>query len=289
MEAVKTRLRQEDWFKFGVVAAATLALYAPVLVKLGQDWWQNPNYSQGFLIPPLAAYLVWEKRQTLAETPARPSSWGLLLAACAAGLLFLGSLGAELFLTRISLVLMLAALVVFLGGWQWLRRVSFPLAVLLLMIPIPEIIFNELALPMQLAATRMAGSFLGSVGIPVFLEGNLIELPHNVTLEVAEACSGIRSLMALVALGVIYAHFADSRRAVRWILIAATFPIAVIANGLRIAGTGILTYWIGQDAAEGYFHIFSGWLVFISAFLLLVALHKLISLVWRRPRKVAAQ
>jgi exosortase len=260
-----------------------------VLAKLGRDWWQNPNYSQGFLIPPLAAYLIWEKRHALAKTPARPSNWGLGLAIGAAGVLFLGSLGAEIFLTRVSLVFMLASLVVFLLGWQWLRALAFPLAVLLLMIPIPEIIFNELAFPLQLAATHFAGGLLGGVGIPVYLEGNLIELPHNVTLEVVEACSGIRSLMALIALGVTYAHFFNARRVVRWTLIVATFPIAIIANGIRIAGTGVLTYWIGQEAAEGYFHIFSGWVVFISAFVILVTLHKVVSLLWRDSAPGVAQ
>ena len=289
MEATKTRLFQEDWFKLGLVTAATLALYAPVLAKLTRDWWHDPNYTYGFLIPPLAAYLIWENRRMLAGTPSQPSNWGLAFAAGAAALLFLGSLGAELFLTRISLVFMLASLVVFLFGWQWLKRLAFPLAVLLMMIPIPEILFNELSFPLQLAATRLAGGFLGGVGIPVFLEGNLIELPNNVTLEIAEACSGIRSLMALVALGVTYAHFFDNRRAVRWILIAATFPIAVIANGVRITGTGVLTYLVSQKAAEGYFHLFSGWVVFVSAFLLLVVLHKLVSLCWRIFQKRAAQ
>jgi exosortase len=282
LEAINTRLNQ-DWLKLGAVAAAMLLLYAPVLVKLASDWWHDPNYSQGFLIPPLAAYIVWDNRGALAETPVKPSNWGFVLALGAAGVLFLGSLGAELFLTRISLVMMLAALVVFLFGWRWLRRLVFPLVVLLLMIPIPEIVFNEISMPLQLAATRLAGGFLSVVGVPAFLEGNLIQLPNNITLEIAEACSGIRSLMALLALGVTYGYFFDRRPAVRWILAAATFPIAVIANGVRIAGTGILTYDVSQEAGEGYFHMFSGWVVFGSAFLLLVIVHRIISLFWPRP------
>jgi exosortase len=289
LQATQTGLCQEDCFKLGIVTVATLALYAPVLAKLARDWWHNPNYAHGFLIPLLAAYLVWENRRSLAETPSRPSNWGLAFAIGAAALLFLGSLGAELFLTRISMVIMLAALVIFLFGWQWLRRLAFPLAVLLLMIPIPEILFNEMAFPLQLAATHLAGGFLGSVGVPVLLEGNLILLPNNMTLEVAEACSGIRSLMALFALGVTYAYFLETRPAVRYILIAATIPIAVIANGLRVAGTGVLTYMVSEEAGEGYLHLFSGWVVFVSAFLLLVALHKLISLCWRGFGHGAAQ
>src|SRR5271155_2678698 len=289
MQTIETELRQGDWSKLGVVAAATLCLYAPVLTKLARDWWHDPNYTYGFLIPLLAAYLIWEKRRLLGATPARPSNWGLLFAFIAAALLFLGSLGAELFLTRVSLVFMLASLVVFLFGWRWLKQLAFPLAVLLLMIPMPEILFNQVSFPLQLAATRLAGSFLTSVGVPVLLEGNLIQLPNNMTLEIAVACSGIRSLMALFTAGVAYAYFLDNRQAVRWILIAATIPIAVIANGVRIAGTGVLTYLVSEKAAEGYFHLFSGWVVFVSAFLLLVVVHKTLSLCWRGFERRPAQ
>jgi exosortase len=289
LEATRTRLCQEDCLKLGIVAAATLALYAPVLAKLARDWWHDPNYAHGFLIPPLAAYLIWENRRILAETPSRPSNWGLPFAIGAAALLFLGSLGSELFLTRVSIVFMLASLVVFFFGWQWLRRLAFPFAMLLLMIPIPEILFNEVSFPLQLAATRLAGGFLQDVGVPVYLEGNLILLPNNLTLEIAVACSGVRSLMALFTAGVAYAYFLDNRPAVRWILVAATIPIAVIANGVRIAGTGVLTYVVSEKAAEDYFHAFSGWMVFMCAFLLLVSLHKLISLCWSGFHRGEAQ
>ncbi len=287
MEATNTRLSREDWAKVGVVTGAMVALYAPVMVKLARDWGRDPNYSYGFLIPPLAAYLIWINRQRLVDTPLRPSWWGAVFAIGAAALLFLGSLGAELFLTRISMVGMVLALVIFLCGWKWLWHLAFPLSVLLLMIPPPEIIFNEVSFPMQLAATKMAGGFLGAVGIPVLLEGNLIQLPNNVTLEVAVACSGIRSLMALFAAGVAYAYFLDNRQGMRWILVAATIPIAVIANGVRIAGTGVLSYLVSEKAAEGYFHAFSGWVIFVSGFLMIVALHSAISLVWRGFHRVA--
>lgn len=270
------------------MAGAVVALYAPVMWKLVLDWGHDPNYSYGYLIPPLAAYLIWVNRERLIATPVRPSYWGVVFAIGAAGLLFLGSLGAELFLTRISMLGMVAALVIFLFGWRWLWHLAFPLSVLLLMIPPPEIIFNEVAFPMQLAATRMAGGFLGGVGIPVLLEGNLIQLPNNVTLEVAVACSGIRSLMALFSAGVAYAYFLDNRQGIRWILVAATIPIAVIANGVRIAGTGVLSYLVSEKAAEGYFHAFSGWVIFVSGFLMIVALHKAISVCWRGFHRVAA-
>jgi exosortase len=280
---------RDFWLKIGVLGISTSALYASVLGKLFRDWWHDPNFSYGFLIPPLAAYLTWERRGRLANTSVRPSNWGLVFALVAAGLLFLGSLGAELFLTRVSLVCMLASLVVFLWGWEWLRLLAFPLGVMMLMIPPPEILFNQVSFPLQLAATRVAGGFLSSLGIPVLLEGNMIQLPNNMTLEIAVACSGVRSLMALFAAGVAYAHFLDGRRVVRWILVLSTIPIAVIANGVRIAGTGVLTYLVSEKAAEGYFHLFSGWVVFVTAFLLLVAFHGVISLCWRGFQWRAAQ
>ncbi len=271
----------EDRLRLWLVATAVLVLYAPVLAQLAREWWHDPNFSHGFLISPLAGFLVWQRRKQLLATVVRPSNWGFVFACGAVAVLFAGSLGAELFLTRISLVGMLASMVVFFFGWRWLRLLLFPLAVLLLMIPIPQIIFNQVAFPLQLAASRFAGGGLSSVGVPVLREGNLILLPNNVTLEVAEACSGIRSLMALLALGVTYGHFFETRQAVRWILVAGTVPIAVVANGLRITGTGLLTYFFGEQAAEGFFHLFSGWVVFLFAFALLVILHKLLGLSWR--------
>ncbi len=284
MESSKERVSR-DWPKLGLVAAAVVALYVPVLRKLVHDWWHNPNFSHGFLIPPLSAFLTWERREKLAAVALRPSNWGLLGAIGAVGLLFIGSLGAELFLTRLSLVTLLAGLVVFFLGWQQLRLLIFPLVVLLLMIPLPQVIFNQVAFPLQLAASKLAGSCLGSAGIPVLREGNLIVLPNNVTLEVVEACSGIRSLMALLALGVAYGHFFERSITIRWILVAGTAPIAIVANGLRIAGTGVLTYFLGEETAEGFFHLFSGWVVFLCAFLLLVALHKLVGVSGRMFRR----
>lgn len=271
-------IRQPLWQQAGLLAVAALLLYFPVMTKLVHDWWGDPNFSHGFLIPPLAGYLIWQRKEKLVATPARPSNWGLLIAVAAAALLFLGSLGAELFLTRVSLVLMLAALLVFFAGWKGLSLLAVPLAVLLLMIPVPQVVFNQVAFPLQLTASRFASGCLSSLGVPVLREGNLILLPNNVTLEVVEACSGIRSLMSLLSLGVAYSYFFESSLAVRWILIGATIPIAVMANGLRITGTGVLTYLVGGQAAEGFFHVFSGWMVFVCAFLILVVVHRIISL-----------
>ncbi len=281
MSAPEAQFTHIPWLKMGPVAAAALLLYSPMLVKLVSDWYHNSDNSHGFFIPPLAAYVAWRKGREPGSPEGRPSNGGMLIALVAVALLFVGSLGAELFLTRFSLVVMLSALVVFFYGWRWLRQMAFPLAMLLLMIPIPRIIFNQVLFDLQLTATRLASSCLSSVGVPVLREGNMIFLANNVTLEVAEACSGIRSVMALLALAVTYGYFLERRSSIRWILLLATVPIAVLANGLRIAGTGLLTFSIGEEAAEGFFHTFSGWLVFVYAVLVLFLLHRLLLLAMR--------
>jgi exosortase len=150
------------------------------------------------------------------------------------------------------------------------------------MVPIPAIIFNKLAFPLQLLASRVGESMLGLLQVPVLREGNLIVLART-TLEVAEACSGIRSLISLLTLGIIYGYLTDPRPFVRWIIAISTIPIAVAANGTRVAGTGVAAHYLGEDAAQGFFHTFSGWLMFGVAFVLLFLLTNLV-LRLARPR-----
>ena len=158
--------------------------------------------------------------------------------------------------------------IVFLFGWQYLRILAFPLAFPLLMVPIPAILFNQIAFPLQLLASRFGAGALQACSVPVLREGNVIVLA-NTTLEVAEACSGIRSLISLLTLGIVYGYFSDPRTWVRVLIALTTVPIAIVANGLRVAGTGIAAHYYGPAAAQGFFHTFSGWLVFVFAFALL--------------------
>lgn len=259
---------------WAAIAAATLSfvvLYRDVLVKLVHDWATDDNYSHGFLIIPIAIYFAWERRERLRDAALRPSMLGLVVVIGSLATLVAGILGAELFLTRVSIVGVVTGLVLFVFGWQHLRILTLPLAFLLLMIPIPAIIFNQIAFPLQLLASRFGETTLEAFSIPVLREGNVIVLP-NTTLEVAEACSGIRSLVSLLTLGIVYGYFADKRTWVRIVAAAATVPIAIIANGLRVAGTGVAAHYYGPEAAHGFFHTFSGWLVFAVAFGALLAL-----------------
>jgi exosortase len=271
-----------------LLLASFAFLYRHVIVKLVHDWATDENYSHGFLIVPIALYFVWERRGRLCAAVARPSGLGLLAVVLSVGVLAAGVLGSELFLTRVSMLGVLGGAVLFLYGWQHLAVLAFPLAFLLLMIPIPAIIFNQLAFPLQILASRFGESVLVLFQVPVLREGNVITLA-NTTLEVAEACSGIRSLISLLALAIVYGYFLDSRVWVRLALVLAAIPVAIVANGVRVAGTGMAAHYMGPAAAEGFFHTFSGWLVFVVAFLLLFAVHRVMAWILPDPKVVTPE
>jgi len=258
-----------------------LFLYRNVIAKLAHDWSIDENYSHGFLVFPIAAYFVWERRDKLFAAAWQPSVLGLVITIGSAALLVAGVVGAEVFTTEVSLLGAIAGSVLFVLGWSHLRVLLFPIAFLLLMIPLPAIIFNQITFPLQLLASRFGETVLMMAQIPVLREGNVIHLA-NTSLEVAEACSGIRSLISLLTLGIVYGYFSDSRSWIRSVLAIVTIPIAIVTNGLRVAGTGIAAHFYGPEVAEGFLHTFSGWLVFVSAFVILFALHRL--LMWRFPK-----
>jgi exosortase len=188
-------------------------------------------------------------------------------------MLLIGTFGAELFLSRVSLILLMGGAVVFFVGWAMLRAVLFPLCFLVLMVPIPAIVFSQITLPLQILASKLAAGTLPICGVPVLREGNIINLPA-MPLEVAQACSGIRSLMSLMTLAIMYGYLVEPRIWVRVALAVASVPIAVAANGLRIVGTGLIVQYWDPEKAEGFFHLFSGWLVFVFSLLMLFALHR---------------
>jgi exosortase len=259
-----------------LVCAGVVWLYSDVLSSLVRQWASDDDYSHGFFVLPLALYFCWERRDRLQRAPLRPSIFGLMLVAASLMVLLAGVLGAELFLTRISLIGVLGGAVLFIWGRDHFRTVLFPLAFLLLMIPLPAIVFNQLAFPLQLLASRLGETVIAAAGIPVLREGNVLHLAST-SLEVAEACSGIRSLVSLLMLGVVLGYFTEERKTGRVILALATVPIAIVANAARVAGTGLASHWMGPAAAEGFFHGFSGWLVFLVALAGLVATQQVIA------------
>jgi exosortase len=292
------------------IAAALGFVYFGVLRKLGYDWWTDENYSHGLLIPLIIGYILWTERERLGRVPERPSLiWGGLMVVFAILSLWVGTAGAELYVQRMSLVLMLAGIAVYFWGWRLLRLLMVPLGLLILAIPIPSILFNKIAFPLQLFASRCAVWAMRLFDIPVLRQGNVIELmPRGARetkkLEVVEACSGIRSLMTLVTLAVVFAYFTRPRsndgggdgtggivgriksygfwRSV--ILVASAVPIAILTNALRVSGTGVLAHYYGTEVADGFFHSFSGWVVYIVAFLLLFAVGWLLDRLGRRGK-----
>jgi exosortase len=201
-------------------------------------------------------------------------------------MLLVGTFGAELFLSRVSLIVLMSGMVIFFLGCAMFRAVLFPLCFLILMIPIPAIVFSQITLPLQMLASKVAAGALPVCGVPVLREGNIINLPA-MPLEVAQACSGIRSLMSLTTIAIIYGYLIERVTWVRVGLALASVPIAVAANGLRIVGTGLIVQYWDPDKAEGFFHIFSGWLVFVFSLLMLLALHRAFLFLSSRSERAA--
>ena len=270
-----------------VIAGLVSGLYGPVLIRMIVQWWQDPDYSHGFVVPLFVGYVLYQRRHQLRQIPLEPSNLGLPVMVGAIGLLLAGSLGAELFVARFSLLFLLAGMLLFFAGWTMLRTLAFPLGFLALMIPLPAIIYNQVTFPLQLLASRFSSSGLELVGVPVLREGNVLVLP-NYSLEVVEACSGIRSLMSLIALAVAYGYFVEKRHWVRLTLVVLMVPIAVASNAMRVMGAGMLTYWFGPHAAEGFFHLFQGWLIFVSAVACMLLVHWLLSHLIPLRRKAIA-
>ena len=219
--------------------------------------------------------------------PRSPSLWGLPVILLALLLLLLGVFGAELFLSRSSLLVLIAGLILFFLGTRLFRTLLFPLLFLVLMIPIPVIIFSQITFPLQIFASKIAAWSLPVLGVPVLREGNVINLPA-MPLEVAEACSGIRSLLSLVTLAIMYGYLLEKRIGLRVALAAASVPIAVAANGFRIVGTGLLVQYWDPEKAEGFFHAFSGWLIFVVSLVMLFLFHQLLRMFLRRRREEPA-
>lgn len=269
-----------------ILVGLILLLYASVIKDLVLQWWTDADYGHGFFVPLFSSYILWHERERWTKTEIKPSNFGFVVMLGAVGLLLLGSLGAELFTSRFSLLVLLAGMILFLAGWKMLRAVSFPLGYLMWMIPIPVIIYNQITFPLQLVASRLATAWLELAQVPVLRDGNILVM-SNYSLEVVEACSGIRSLMTLMALAVAYGYLVSPRRWVRYVLAAFMVPIAIVTNAIRIMGAGILARRFGPTAAEGFLHEFSGWAIFLVALVLMFGSHWILRRIGERRRKAA--
>jgi exosortase len=267
-----------NWLPFATIAILLIILYYRVAIKLVYDWYTIPDYSHGFLVPFFAAFLIWDRRKVLKATPIKQSWSGLVLVVFGIMVLILGVYGVELFTARISFIILTTGLIATLLGWPMVRELRFPLLVLVLAIPFPAILFNRITFPLQLLASRIASDVLPVLGVPTLHEGNVIELPV-MKLEVAEACSGIRSLMSLFTLAVFYGYFLERSTKRRVILALASIPIAVTANVARIVGTGLCVQYWDPEKALGFFHEFSGWVMFVVSLACLYLVHRAMRLI----------
>lgn len=280
-----------SWFQWRVIVPIFLVilvgLYWRTLPDLVRQWWDDANYSHGFLVPLFSGFLIWQRRRELAALAPQGSWLGLGVLVVGVGALILGDVGAENFLTRSSLIVILAGLILFHFGREFLRVLLFPLAFLFFMVPLPAILFYAITFPLQSLAAQNAVWTLDLLGIPVLRDGNVIHL-SQITLGVTEACSGIRSLISLLALAVAWAYLTLPGAWSMVALAAAAVPITIVANAGRVVATGLIGQWFGVQYASGFFHTFSGWLIFLFAFVGLLGVHGVIQLVKRiRPRRGA--
>lgn len=250
--------------KIAVVAALISILFGAVLVDMAHDWWTEPALSQGMLLPPLALYIAWIYRQRTLTCPATPDNRGLLLTASACFLFLLGKLASEFFLMRFSFVVLLAGLIWTFWGIRRLRTLVFPVLLLATMVPLPALLYNSLAAPLQLLASDLATGIAQSFGVSAFRDGNVIQLAGT-SLGVAEACSGLNSLSALIVGSVLLGFLMCSRSLSRITLFVLAVPLAVAVNIVRVTGTALIADY-NQEFAEGFYHSFSGWLIFVAGF-----------------------
>jgi exosortase len=266
-----------SWQHIAWFGGLLILCYAPILYRMGWQWATDENMGHGFIVPIIAGFVVWQRREALLATPRIPNLWGLFLVVFAALLSVAATLGAELFTARISFVIGLFGVVLYLGGTRWIKILLFPFFLLLFMIPIPAIVYSQLTLRLQLLASELGEALITMMGIPVLREGNTLVLPSQ-TLDIAEACSGIRSLLSLLFMAAIYAYFFDKKVWMRWALLAATIPIAIGANGVRVGVTGLLSE-INTKLATGAYHEAEGYIVFVVALAALLATHWTINFV----------
>jgi len=274
------------------VAAALAWTYGPVLAGLTTQWRADENYSHGFVVAPVALLIAWQRRHRLRAAASQPTPVGAALIILSLLVYLAGRFGAELFLTRVSLIGVLAGAIAFMWGRGHLRILAFPLVFLLFMIPLPAIVFNRLTLPLQLVASSAGESLIRAFGVPVLRDGNVLQLPTR-ALEVVEACSGIRSIVALTMMAVMIGYFTGRPRLDRVLIALAALPIAIVTNAVRVAGTGLASEWVSPAAAEGFLHTFSGVALFVVALAALSGVQRLVAWLTTRsslaPAAVAGQ
>ena len=266
------------WIQLAFFTAALLALYAQTVYQMVHEWFTVEEMGHGIFVPFVAAYIAWQQRDDILAQPVKPSWWGVPFLLWGFLQLLLGHLGADFFVARTALFSSVIGLILLCCGFAVLRSVLFPLAICLFMIRLPLFIYSQITFPLQIFASTVAEKALQVLGIPVLRDGNVLELASQ-RLSVVEACSGIRSLISLAFLSLIYAYFFDRKAWMRWALVISAVPIAILANAVRVTLTGIVSE-VKKEFAEGAYHTFEGWVIFMVALVILVITHQLINKIY---------
>ncbi len=258
------------------LVVAFLVLYYPILQGLRLDWRTNPDYSHGYFIPFVCLFMLYYSYRQWRQLKPAPCNTGGVVLLLGLGMLVIGKIGSEFFLQRLSIIVVLAGICLFLLGWTYLRSFAFPLGYLFFMIPLPAIIWNKIAFPLQLFGSSLTENVVRMMGIPVFREGNVLHLVET-RLEVVAACSGLRSLMTMFALAALLVFISILPPWKKWVLFFSAAPVAILANIVRLSGTALLASKYGAEVAHGFLHDFSGLVVFALGFSLLLAINRLLA------------
>jgi exosortase len=271
----RRRIELRIWLAMGAITALVIAIYAGAFGALARDWWtDNQGASYGMLIPPLALYIAWIGRERTFSMPARPDARGLAVIFLSCLMFLVGKLGAEYFITRLSLVLLLGGLALTFWGWARSRTLGFPLLLLLTMIPLPMLVYARITLPLQLFSSEASTAIVQFLGGSIYRDGNVLYLPHT-TLGVAEACSGLHSLESLIVAALLLGFTMCTRMTSRVLLVLLAAPMAIAVNVARVTGTVFLAD-INTEYAEGFYHAFAGWFVFLIGFACTFVLAKIL-------------
>lgn len=277
------------WAKVAWVLGLLVLAYLPILIRMANQWATDDDMGHGIFVPAVAGYIAWTRRQELQEIVPQPSTWGLVIMAFSAIQMVIGILGAELFLQRSAFVGSVWGAVLYLGGWPYIRGLALPLLMLPMMVPLPAILYNRITFPLQLFASAVAENVLFLLNIPVLRDGNVIELAEQ-KLSVVEACSGIRSLLSLTFLSLVYGYFAEKSLGIRWAIFLASIPIAVAANAFRVSITGVISEY-NPELAKGFMHTLEGSVSFGFAFALMILFHFLVKRIvaFRNSKRISAE
>lgn len=275
-------VRSVPWVVIAWFGILLVVVYFPVLRHLVGVWSSDDDMGHGFFVPLVAGYMVWQRRGRLMAMDLKPAWWGIAIILLGVAQSYVGTLGAEQFLQTSAVLVTLVGVLLVLGGVPLVWELAFPLLLLPFMIPLPALIYNKITFPLQLFASWVAENVLNLINIPTLRDGNVLRLP-NQTLNVAEACSGIRSLLSLTFLSLVYGYFFDKRMWMRVVLFIATVPIAILTNAGRVTITGVVSEEIDPSLARGFSHELEGFLVFLAAIGMLIALHAILNRFSKSP------